>query len=271
MDMHLNFIVDQTEKYSSWLIESLATNANKDATNNSQLTPNTSIGTDEPANTTEDEDIEFDGDKIETESDDESTIAKEERIDQSDLEIKDKAEAKVQEELRQLQLENEQSLDALLKEYNLDEQYFKSTLDAGGGLRADPTRSDRLERRKRTQERERLGGMDVDKDGGDADDDDGEQDSLGTTDLSETDEDESTGESEAENEASASSAGGGDVSGDKEDEEEMDAEEESNLKGGYFFDVQYYTQILLARSDLGKLMTITYFKGLLYILGSIYV
>lgn len=209
MDMHLSFIVDQTEKYSSWLIESLATNANKDTAGNSQLTPNTSIGTDEPANTTEDEDIEFDGDKIDTESDDESTIAKE-------------------------------------------WQYFKDSLDTG--LKADPTRSDRLERWKRAQEAEKLQGMDVDKDGEDADadgdktsgngDGEGELDSLGTTDLSETDEESGSGDSEAENDESSSS-GRTDKSDVLKEDEEMDAGEDktqqSHLKGILFFNVQGYT------------------------------
>ena len=123
MDMHLNFIVDQTEKYSSWLIESLATSEQPPKSLQSDhspttLTPSTSLATaaaDDP-----DDDREFDGDECDSESDDESTIAREERLERA------LDDARAKEELRQLQLENEQSLDKLLKEYNLDEQYFKT-------------------------------------------------------------------------------------------------------------------------------------------------
>jgi hypothetical protein len=124
MDMHLNFIVDQTEKYSSWLIESLATNAASnnvstvvtvdtsnlvnDVNGNHQLekceidvqiaqqtnldpskkeegssaqleaisTKTESIALDE-----DDADVEFDETKLKEESDDESTIEKEELLE----------------------------------------------------------------------------------------------------------------------------------------------------------------------------------------------
>ncbi len=121
MDMHLNFIVDQTEKYSSWLIESLASGEQpppKSLRDHSAatLTPNTSLATAADP----DDDREFDGGECDSESDDEATIAREERLERA------LDDARAKEELRQLQLENEQSLDKLLKEYNLDEQYFKT-------------------------------------------------------------------------------------------------------------------------------------------------
>ena len=96
MDMHLNFIVDQTEKYSSWLIESLAAN-------NAQPSSGANVGsgglveemvvTSEPppqppplveAAQTEledDADVEFDQEKLNEDSDDESTIEKEELLE----------------------------------------------------------------------------------------------------------------------------------------------------------------------------------------------
>lgn len=94
MDMHLNFIVDQTEKYSSWLIESLATNSTSQSTQNlvtdQQLSISKSASV-EDLNTTpttaasldleEDHDVEFDEKRLNDESDDESTIEKEELLE----------------------------------------------------------------------------------------------------------------------------------------------------------------------------------------------
>ena len=99
MDMHLNFIVDQTEKYSSWLIESLATNSTSQSTQNlvsdqqqqQQILPksdsteimNTTPTTSASLDLEDDQDFEFDEKKLNDESDDESTIEKEECLEVS--------------------------------------------------------------------------------------------------------------------------------------------------------------------------------------------
>jgi hypothetical protein len=62
--MHLNFIVGQTEKYSSWLMESMA----------------------EPAgNTVKGSGSELDDSDLSSESDDEATIEKEEEAEPSEV------------------------------------------------------------------------------------------------------------------------------------------------------------------------------------------
>lgn len=83
LDLHLNFIVDQTEKYSDWLVKSLKAEANDD---------------DEDFNVTEDMDDE----------DNEETIEKEEEQEQ---------EANAANEIKELEADQEESIDALLKRY----------------------------------------------------------------------------------------------------------------------------------------------------------
>ena len=95
MDMHLNFIVDQTEKYSSWLIESLAANnaqpptvANAGSGGLVEEMVVTSEPPPQPPPTVQvdlddDADVEFDQEKLNEDSDDESTIEKEELLEVS--------------------------------------------------------------------------------------------------------------------------------------------------------------------------------------------
>lgn len=64
LDMHLNFIVGQTEKYSSWLVEGMSGSAALSTTTSSRSLSRTGSGSD------------LDG--SESESDDEATIEKEE-------------------------------------------------------------------------------------------------------------------------------------------------------------------------------------------------
>lgn len=91
MDLHLNFIVDQTEKYSSWLIESLANNTTSQhgapqASPQSVQEAKSNVSPAATVSQTDDEkDEEFDEQKFGDESDDESTIEKEEQIEVSNL------------------------------------------------------------------------------------------------------------------------------------------------------------------------------------------
>lgn len=101
LDLHLNFIVDQTEKYSSWLIESLAQ-------------PQQPIESPQII----DQDDEYK--ENEPDEDDESTIEKEEELDQDNDQ---------DDELKQLQMESEIPIEDLLKDYNLDENYFHDQMD----------------------------------------------------------------------------------------------------------------------------------------------
>lgn len=105
MDQHLNFIVDQTEKYSSWLIESLA----------SQNSVSSSSLADTASATAANED-EY---ELESETpDDESTIEREEQLDNHNN------DDSTNDELKQLQMESEIPIEDLLRDYNLDENYF---------------------------------------------------------------------------------------------------------------------------------------------------
>lgn len=191
--MHLNFIVDQTEKYSSWLIESLATNSTSQSTQNlvsdqqqqQQILPksdsteimNTTPTTSASLDLEDDQDFEFDEKKLNDESDDESTIEKEECLEVSyfnrfidliyfwlnkkqinfliikqrnriEIDEQESEKDKETDELRLLQQEGEQSIEDLLKEYNLDENYFQTDNPSiKRHLRSDPSRSDRLKKR----------------------------------------------------------------------------------------------------------------------------
>ncbi|CAF2050843.1 unnamed protein product [Rotaria magnacalcarata] len=83
LDLHLNFIVDQTEKYSDWLVKSLKTETNDD---------------DADFNVTEDM----------NDDDNEETIEREEQEEQDDYAVN---------EIKELEADKEESIDALLKRY----------------------------------------------------------------------------------------------------------------------------------------------------------
>jgi E1A-binding protein p400 len=84
LDLHLNFIVDQTEKYSDWLVKSLKTESNED-------------DGDKDFNITEDM----------NDDDNEETIEREEEEEEQD----DNAAN----EIKDLEADQEESIDALLK------------------------------------------------------------------------------------------------------------------------------------------------------------
>jgi hypothetical protein len=130
MDMHLNFIVDQTEKYSSWLMKSLAEGSDKagqkttrvdvelNVDENTTSDDNVSIQSDKLENfkklyssnnkTATDEDSDSDYDKNKDDDDDvdnESTIDSDDDVDKYDA----------NEEIRQLQMESEMPIDDLLE------------------------------------------------------------------------------------------------------------------------------------------------------------
>ncbi|CAI9734305.1 helicase domino-like [Octopus vulgaris] len=101
LDIHLNFIVDQTEKYSSWLTESLAKSDLGKGVSSSVVGSITS--TPEHSNASGDDDFEPD----QSETDDEETIDKEERETGNNESIQD--------EIALLQKEGDVPLEELLK------------------------------------------------------------------------------------------------------------------------------------------------------------
>ena len=116
MDLHLNFIVDQTEKYSSWLIESLA---NQNSVSSATLTDDAE--TSGQMNTVMSSQADQDEYEMESEvADDESTIEKEEQLEEQ------AADDSTNDELKQLQMESEIPIEDLLRDYNIDDSYFSS-------------------------------------------------------------------------------------------------------------------------------------------------
>ncbi len=120
MSLRLNMIVDQTEKYSSWLMESF----NQPAENASTLVAGTSAQpkieeVNEKMDGSESNQGDSDDTSVETESstsDNESTIEAEEKMDAS--------KANVDDEIERLRLESELPLEELLKDYKIDQSYF---------------------------------------------------------------------------------------------------------------------------------------------------
>lgn len=84
LDLHLNFIVDQTEKYSDWLVKSLK------------------------SETTEDDDKDFNLTEDMNDEDNEETIEREEQDEQDEYAVN---------EIKELEADQEESIDALLKRY----------------------------------------------------------------------------------------------------------------------------------------------------------
>lgn len=84
LDLHLNFIVDQTEQYSDWLVQSMKTS------------------------TTENEDEEFRVTDEMNDEDNEETIEEEEQLEPDEYE---------QNEIQELAADQEESIDVLLKRY----------------------------------------------------------------------------------------------------------------------------------------------------------
>jgi SNF2 family DNA or RNA helicase len=89
LDLHLNFIVDQTEKYSHWLVESLKPVA-------------------EPNNNKNDDDADFNITEDMNDDDNEETIEREEEDEQDDYAAN---------EIKELEADQEESIDTLLKRY----------------------------------------------------------------------------------------------------------------------------------------------------------
>ena len=160
MDVHLNFIVDQTEKYSSWLMESLNPVTSAAATTMSSKSSTTSSSRLKELYDNDDE-FNVDEEDLEEHEDDESTIEKEENLENNE---------NVDDEIKKLQMECELPLDDLLKDYNLDENYFSSyynntNKESGKGASSVKTRSDRLLKRQQNKENvksENDNEMDVD-------------------------------------------------------------------------------------------------------------
>ncbi|RWS30237.1 Helicase domino-like protein, partial [Leptotrombidium deliense] len=106
LDIHLNYIVDQTEKFSSWLAEGMAKSHEVDVENPSKIS------------VTEVNDIDFDPEKM-SETDDEETIAKEE----AESEVFDN-----QQEVELLKQEGEMPLEELVQSYSEQSVHSKRSL-----------------------------------------------------------------------------------------------------------------------------------------------
>ena len=143
MDAHLNFIVDQTEKYSSWLIQSLSAPAPAATTQPTMTTTTTTTATTTPSLLCElykkpQDDDEYrpgkgveNEDDEEEEDDDETTIEREERKSRRQRRRAGRGGADdVDDEIRQLQMESELPFDELLRDYNLNDVYFTSKSSA---------------------------------------------------------------------------------------------------------------------------------------------
>jgi hypothetical protein len=162
MDVHLNFIVDQTEKYSSWLMESLNPITSTAATNTTMSSKSSTTSSSRLKELYEnDDEFNVDDEDLEEHEDDESTIEKEENLENNE---------NVDDEIKKLQMECELPLDDLLKDYNLDENYFStyhsnSMNKEGGKGSSVKSRSDRLLKRQQNKENvknENDNEMDVD-------------------------------------------------------------------------------------------------------------
>ncbi len=124
MDMHLNFIVDQTEKYSSWLMKSLTGGREKEKPEACSSEPEVedemrdddvaSIRSDRLDNfkqiynsnkITDDSDSDYDKNKDDDDVDNESTIDSDDDVEKYDA----------NEEIKQLQMESEMPIDDLLE------------------------------------------------------------------------------------------------------------------------------------------------------------
>ena len=156
LDARLNFIVDQTEKYSSWLIESLTANVSASRAGSAVETMSQTSGDRKMADDGDYEDAE------EASEDDESTIETEEKMMKED---KGGGGSDVDDEIRRLQMESEIPLDDLLRDYKIDENYF------GKEETGKSNRASRLARREAATSR-----MDVDEESEDEEEEDEEED-----------------------------------------------------------------------------------------------
>ncbi|CAH1801795.1 unnamed protein product, partial [Owenia fusiformis] len=111
LDLQLNFIVDQTEKYSSWLTEGLGSG------------PPSVKSTSVHSSPSHGDDVEFR--PTETASDDEETIEKEEELDETNHE----------EELEALKKESEVPIEEILK--NLPSEILEKPSEQSGGEESD--------------------------------------------------------------------------------------------------------------------------------------
>ncbi len=140
MSLRLNMIVDQTEKYSSWLMESF--NQPTDAASTSTavvVAPTKSslpkieeadTAMDENSNSEEgDDESDTDAESESSTSDNESTIEAEENENTNAA-----SKANVYDEIERLRLESELPLEDLLKDYKIDQSYFnKENQPIAGG------------------------------------------------------------------------------------------------------------------------------------------
>ena len=97
LDLHLNFIVDQTEKYSDWLVQSLKTDDDETKSTTTAATT-----------TNEDNDEDFNFTEDMNDEDNEETIEREEQ---------EEPEINPENEIKELEADQEESIDTLLKKY----------------------------------------------------------------------------------------------------------------------------------------------------------
>jgi E1A-binding protein p400 len=172
MDTHLNFIVDQTEKYSSWLMQSL-NSAPLSVTGSVSKPDSSQTESADVSITTKDadSDMEYEGNISEmSEEDDEETIEKEEKMMITNAEMTAKT---AEEEIALLQKESERSIDDLLKEYNIDESYFARKVPTNSEL-ADKRAARLLERNARLQSQAKEDSDDDEEEETEDDDDEDE-------------------------------------------------------------------------------------------------
>jgi E1A-binding protein p400 len=121
LDMHLNFIVDQTEKYSSRLMKGLSTSSTDNVNNNKQTVVEDEQTEEEYEDAIEnineeeeEEDEEYDEENDSDDAiDNESTIESDEDINNYD----------VNEEIRQLQMDSELPIEDLITKQYFDESH----------------------------------------------------------------------------------------------------------------------------------------------------
>ena len=127
MSLRLNMIVDQTEKYSSWLMESfnqqpVVASAGAAILAASEEKSHESSSRRESESGNDDDDEEEEEEETSS-SDNESTIEAEEAAAR-------KNGNEVDDEIEKLRLESELPLEALLKDYKIDEAYFSKPAPA---------------------------------------------------------------------------------------------------------------------------------------------
>jgi hypothetical protein len=176
MSLRLNMIVDQTEKYSSWLMESFNQPADSSTTVATVPPKIEEINDKDPVGENDSDDDE--ASESSSSEDNESTIDAEEKLI---------AAGDVNDEIERLRLESELPLDELLKDYKIDQSYFNKENQPQRAQDDDETTDD-------DDDEGTLNSIGNDDDTQAVDDDD--DDDVSSADMSEEEDDEETIEEE---------------------------------------------------------------------------